>query len=250
MERRFLYLLFLSLAVFLMSWRSAESKTTWRMVDHGIEYTSISVPPGKIHAIKIDPKLYKFGVATAKELDKDSATVKKMAGKRGALAAINGGFFSPEFKSLGLIIDDGKRINPIKNTSWWSIFYIIDGRPFITHTTGFKENSSIEMAVQSGPRLVVNGAIPPRLKESLAERSAICVNGENNVLLLATENLLIELVKFAEILRRKDDAGFGCVDALNLDGGGSTQMYAKIDSFKLEVTGINQVANAVVVTRR
>ena len=103
------------------------------------------------------------------------------------------------------------------------------------------------MAVQRGPRLVVNGSIP-KLKPSIAERSAICVNGKGEVLIAATENLLIQPKDFAEHLRKSEgQGGLGCKTALNLDGGRSTQIFADIDSFHLNVSGINTVANAVAV---
>ena len=223
------------------------ANTEWKSLSKGLEYTKINVNPGVIHAFRIDPEDYKFGVVTAKELGKNMSSVESMAKRSRAIVAINGGFFTPEYESLGLLVSDGKTLNPLKKTSWWSIFYVKGETPYIAHTNSFKNDSSILMAVQSGPRLVVSGSIP-KLKSSFAERSAICITSKRKVILVATEGLAIQPNDFAEYLRMSEaKEGLGCHTALNLDGGRSTQIYAKVGSFKLNVPGINRVTNAVVV---
>ena len=247
MKKKYFPLLVIIISLIFVSSNAYSVKVLWKTVGKGLDYTSIRVLPGIIHAFKIDPKQNKFGVVTAKDLGKKSAYVRAIAKKYGALLAINGGFFTPEYDSLGLLINNGKVINPVKNTSWWSIFYIKNNSPKIIHTNSFKNSSSISMAIQSGPRLVVNGAIP-KLKSSIAERSAICITPKKDVIIVATQNLLIQPAELANYLRKSEsEGGLGCFTALNLDGGSSTQLYAKIGSFDLEVTGMNKVSNAVVV---
>lgn len=221
--------------------------TIWKSIGKGLEYSAIRVSPGIIHAFRVDPGKYKFGVITAKELGFKNATVEMMAKKYGALIAINGGFFTPEYDSLGLIINDGKQVNPLKKTSWWSVFYVKDDLPKITHTNNFRKSRLVSMAIQSGPRLVVDGSVP-KLKPSIAERSVVCITPKNKVVVIATENLLIQPSELANYLRKREsEGGFGCKTALNLDGGSSTQLYAKVGSFRVSVPGTNKVANAVVV---
>lgn len=226
---------------------SLVAETKWRTLSRGLSYTAIKFSPGTVHAFRIDTKQYKFGVVTAKDFGRKNSTVKDMAKKKNALVAINGGFFSPEYESLGLLISDGKTINPLRKTSWWSVFYIKGKVPYIRHTNSFRKDRSISMAVQSGPRLLVGGSIP-KLKPSYAERSAVCITGKKDVILIATENLAIQPKELADLLRKNEaNEGLGCHTALNLDGGSSTQMYARIGSFKLDVSGTNKVANAVAV---
>ena len=231
--------------LFIQDVHSSEVK--WRELSKELEYTKLRISPGSIHAFRIDPAKYKFEIITAKDLGKKSSTVKKMAEKKKAILAINGGFFSPEYDSLGLLINDGKEINPLKKTSWWSVFYIKNEKAKIIHTNSFKKSAGISMAIQAGPRLVVNGSIP-KLKLSLAERSAICVGKKKDVIIVVTENLLISTLELAEYMRKSEkDGGLGCVTALNLDGGSSTQLYADIESFKLSIPGMKPVANAIAV---
>ena len=67
-------------------------------------------------------------------------------------------------------------------------------------------------------------------------------------MIVATENLVIQPTDLADRMRKSEgQGGFACQTALNLDGGSSTQLYAKVGGFKLDVDGLKQVANAVVV---
>jgi len=226
------------------------SKEVWRKIETGIWYTKIEASSGSIHAVKIDPHLYRFGVALPSEMGRVSSTVRGLAIKSGAKVAINGGFFTPEYHPLGLIIDNGKVINPVKKMSWWGIFYISDLRPYIVHTSEFKGEAGIETAIQCGPRLVINGEIP-RLKEGVAERSGVCIDKDGNVILVVTQNLMLSLQEFASVLKGGGEAGgLGCVNALNLDGGRSTQMYIKTRGLDLSIPGANEIADAIVVVPR
>lgn len=244
MRRTFLFIIVFSLFVPVNGWTIV---TKWKPIKKGLWYTEASLSPAVIHAFKIDPKYYKFGVVTARDLGTDREKVREMARKKGALLAINGGFFTPEYEALGLLVNDGKVINPLKKMSWWSIFLIKNDVPYIVHTSSFNGDPNVSMAIQSGPRLVVDGHIP-KLKPSVAERSVVCININGEVIVAATEKLLSEPREFADFLRKSEaSGGLGCMTALNLDGGSSTQMYARVGSLEIDIPGINKVANAVVV---
>jgi exopolysaccharide biosynthesis protein len=43
------------------------------------------------------------------------------------------------------------------------------------------------------------------------------------------------------------EGGLGCMNALNLDGGSSTQLYAKTQDFSLSIPSFSAVTDAVVV---
>jgi hypothetical protein len=46
------------------------------------------------------------------------------------------------------------------------------------------------------------------------------------------------------------EGGLECTDALNLDGGSSTQLYANVRLFKINVPGINAITDAILVVPR
>ncbi|MDO8526307.1 MAG: phosphodiester glycosidase family protein [Deltaproteobacteria bacterium] len=218
----------------------------WQKIDDGLFYTETE----NIHAFQIDPKLFKLSVATAKDQNETDSTVRMMAKKSSAILTVNGGFFSPEHRSLGLLMRDGKVINPVHATSWWGIFEISKNKPEIVTVRMFQPNPDIEMALQSGPRLVINGEIP-KLKYSVDRRSGIGIRADGNVIIAVTGDKELSMEAFAELFQKPESkGGLDCKNALNLDGGGSTQLYFSWKGLKVDVLGSSRIANAVAIFPR
>jgi hypothetical protein len=97
--------------------------------------------------------------------------IKTLARRAQALAAINGGFFFPDYRPLGFLIVDGREVNPLRKADW-GIFLIQDSRPRIIHTKEFENDGTISQALQVGPRLVVDGKVKI-MKKQLSRRSAL-----------------------------------------------------------------------------
>ena len=116
------------------------------------------------------PKKYKLRVAVASDEVK-GATAEEFAKRDKALLVINGGFFTPEHRSIGLIVGDGKQLSPLHRTSWWSVFQIRGDKPTIVQPSNYRGRAGVGMALQCGPRLTIDGRIP-KLKESVSKRSA------------------------------------------------------------------------------
>jgi len=53
-----------------------------------------------------------------------------------------------------------------------------------------------------------------------------------------------------ELARLLKASPLNCTDAINLDGGSSSQLYAHINSFHLNVHGFSNVSDAIVVKKR
>ena len=101
------------------------------------------------------------------------------------------------------------------------------------------------LVVQGIPRLLVGGKVQ-QLKAQIAERTAVCAEGNVVVLVVSTK---AEATTFARFLADPpDQGGLGCWDALNLDGGPSTQLVVKLSALALSLPGGSGVPNALVVT--
>jgi len=224
----------------------------WNLLADGIVYTKYSFEVGEqerttIQAFEIDPAKVRLDVVTADTKDSPGATAKDLAQKKHASIVVNGGFFSEERKSIGLLIQSGKTVNPIHKTSWWSIFGMKNGVPFITMPKEFSASADITMAVQAGPRLVIDGSIP-KLKEGIAARTAVGITRDGKVILLVTEGSPITLQELARRMKiSRYEGGLECANAMAFDGGGSTQAYAKIKNFELSIDGISYITNGVAV---
>lgn len=228
--------------------------THWRTLKPGLEYTKISVfsgfHTGYLHAFRIDLKLYQLNLAIAEDRQNKIATVLDLTTSSRALIGINGGFFSQELKPLGLRITDTKQRNPLKGTPWWGIFYIANNQPFIVSQKRFNPSNRIQFAVQSGPRLIINNSIPASLKPGVDNRTALGISN-GKVVLVVTESLSLTTTQLAKLMKASQiDGGLNCQNALNLDGGSSSQLYANIDSFSLNVPGLSAVTDAILVRER
>ncbi|MBI2346172.1 MAG: phosphodiester glycosidase family protein [Deltaproteobacteria bacterium] len=242
----------------LLAWgwaRAAHAApTTWRQLAPGLGYAKISISAinggGALHAFRIDPARYRIDTLLARDAGMTTATARALAERTRAWIVVNGGFFGEDLKPLGLRIQGGRERNPMRAVSWWSIFYIHNGRPAIATRGDFPAGQEIQMAVQSGPRLVVSGAIPA-LKPGPSLRSAIGITHEGEIVLAVTEGALVETRTLAELFRKSTAAGgLNCPNAINLDGGGSTQLYAKVRDFRLDLPGITPVTDVVAVFPR
>ena len=223
---------------------------TWREITPGIEYLDL---PGQklpmwthIHAFRIDLHRQELAIVLAKTIpSSDQIYAPNFKRYSHSLMAINGGFFSSKSNPLGLRISHYQQINPLKPISWWGVFYIKNQKAHMVNLNGFHAKDP-EFAIQAGPRLLVNKDILA-LKPGLANRSAIGIDTNGQVIILVTENLPLSTTELASIMRNPP---LNCEQALNLDGGNSSQLYAHMKQFHLNVLGLSEVSDAIVVKPR
>lgn len=221
----------------------------WKEVSDGIHYLNLHenllTPWSRIHVFKINLEKNHLHLVSARQLSQTHASVNDFSNLENALIAINAGFFDENYAPLGLRINNHKQYSKIKKISWWGIFYIKNNKPYITNIKNFDHSSKINFAIQSGPRLIINGKIPS-LKKGHAERSAMGINDKKEVILLVTENSPISTTTLAKTMKAYP---INCQYAINLDGGSSTQLKANFDSLKLYIRGFSNVSDAIVVTK-
>ncbi|MGE3919326.1 MAG: phosphodiester glycosidase family protein [Gammaproteobacteria bacterium] len=221
----------------------------WRPIDLGLDYAEYTNQQqsynGTIRAFRVDLKHYRLSSAQAREIHLSFATVKKFVTENQAALGINGGFFNVSGDSLGLRINDFKVMNPLRKISWWGVFYIRNNKPYIASNRDFALTPSIIFAIQSGPRLIIQGSIP-HLKPGIDERSALGITKDKKVIILVTDNLPLSTTELAQIMQKQ----FACSDAINLDGGTSSQLYARLNTFSMNVLGLKPVADAILVFKK
>ena len=218
----------------------------WRTLAPGVEYIDLNAlyltPWSHIHAFRIDPTRRTLSAIVATSLKKPNASVHEFAEHAHALIAINGGFFDKNSHPLGLRITHQSQLSPLKNISWWGVFYIQDQKPHLASMNHYQQQKNIDFAIQSGPRLLVNGHIPS-LKPGKDERSALGITKDGKIILIITENTPITTTFLAQLMQKEP---LSCKQALNLDGGSSSQLHADVGSFQLDVPGFSNISDAVV----
>ena len=225
----------------------------WQKLAPGLEYTRINTFAsffGKdIHVFRFDLHDYQMQLASTMQNNR-LATIAELVHTNHAAIGVNGGFFSPELKPLGLRINQGEVKNKLKPTAWWGVFYTRGANAYVVAKNAFKPHKNIDFAVQSGPRLIIDGKIAP-LKPGEANRTALGITRDGKVVLLVTSDFPLSTAELAEIMQQPAErGGLDCVNALNLDGGSSTQLYAWSNNFTLSVPSFAAVADAVLVVPR
>lgn len=221
--------------------------TSWRILTPGVEYQDLKrrsiTPWSHAHVFKINLTLNELSLVMARDLDLKYASADEYARHTNSLITINGGFFDQNFQSLGLRINKKQQQSPFKRISWWGVFYIKGNKAYISSVRQFNRDNQIDFAIQSGPRLLINGQIPI-MNAKRAERTALGITKEGNIIIIVTENAPMSTTELAQLMKAPP---LNCLNALNLDGGSSSQLYAKINSFRLSVHGFSNVSDAVIV---
>lgn len=220
----------------------------WRVIADGLEYQELTdthpIPWSHIHVFRIDLKYNNFSLITAKALHHNYAVISEYAKFSNALLAINGGFFDKNYHPLGLRISNTHKLNSLRPISWWGIFYIKNNQPYISNTDNNYLNA--DFAVQSGPRIIIDGQISKLKFSGYAERSAIGITEYGKIIILVTEHNPISIQKLAHLMYKDP---INCIQALNLDGGSSSQLYANLNKFYLNVHNFASVSDAIIITK-
>jgi uncharacterized protein YigE (DUF2233 family) len=250
LKNRFFYFLTLLLAGLSFS-SPSQAAVSWKTLAPGLEESTYITRDSRgssvtLQLYKVEPRKFLLQVVQARDFKVDRIYVRDLVRNTGAVLALNGGFFDPFYKPLGLLVNGGKVLNPLKPISWWAVFSVEKGaHPRIEKLKKFEENAQIEMAVQTGPRLVEDGK-PVPTKNNISQKSFIAITPHQEVILGATESGVLDSNDLSKILAEE----IKVQQALNLDGGGSTQLYAKLNQYEKEISGFTPVANGIVVIKR
>ncbi len=250
-------LIFLGTILFLLVGQEVGFSTDfpWQKFDEGFEFKSLQAEGDpyqsliRLKILRISLDKFEVRVLDARAFGEIKLEIKELARKAQALAAINGGFFLPGYKPLGLLIVDGREVNPLRRADW-GIFLIQDNIARIIHTKEYLTDRNISQALQVGPRLVVNGR-ELQMKKQVARRSAVGITTKSQVILLNSEDTDVYAQDLARIFNLPESqGGLECSDALTLDGGPSAQMYADFKSLKIDIPGGWGVPNGIGVFKK
>lgn len=240
----------LILTLALLGFAAGEARALdYRSLEEGLAYSTLQADGAKLHLLKVDLKRYQVKVLDARDWKSPALPVKTFAEKSKALAAINANFFDTEDRPLGLVLQEGKLKNPPKKISWWASLLLKGDRASIQKAFDKEQVLSWDNGVQAGPRLVVAGKTP-KLKEEISPKSAVGIDRQGHLVFVVSEGS-VEINRLAALLAKKEkDGGVGLQNALNLDGGSSTQFFAKAGDLTLSIPGIARVPIALGLFRK
>jgi len=143
------------------------------------------------------------------------------------LAAVNGGYFDPEYRPIGLLIVDGTMIAPLQKARLLSgVLSASPKKIQISRVAEFSLNQKPDAAVECGPMIVDLGRSVRGLESTkIARRTFVAVaTGDKAVLGFCSDVTLSDLSNILAIVAIPD---FKIQRALNLDGGSSSAFWFK-----------------------
>ncbi len=146
--------------------------------------------------------------------------------------AMNAGMFGKDLKPIGYYVEGGKLLHKANRAGGPGnfhlkpngIFYVAGDKAGVMETGAFvRSGIKPDLATQSGPMLLINGAVHPKISASgtsLKIRNGVCVNDGNKVA-FAISDSWVTFYQFATMFRDL----LHCKNALFLDGSVSS-LYA------------------------
>ncbi len=141
------------------------------------------------------------------------------------LAGVNGGYFDPDYKPIGLLIVDGKIIAPLQRARLLSGVLVASRNKIqISRLREFSRRQKIDSAVECGPMIVDLGRAVRGLEATRPARRtfAAVAAGDRAALGFCSDVTLADL---ANILAPQVTNDFKIQRALNLDGGSSSAFW-------------------------
>lgn len=147
---------------------------------------------------------------------------KSTAASRQGLAALNGGFFTPEGAPLGLVVAGGKSSGALNRASSLGAGLLIDdGSPTLVRRESGRRGPEL---LQSGPFLIENGRTIAGLSpESSTARSFVGWDGGHGWFIARSGPCSLQALAKALAGARIGGVDTRCV--LNLDGGRSSDLW-------------------------
>jgi hypothetical protein len=183
-----------------------------------------------LEGVAFDSRLHRLGVVDQPGGPASQfADAEQAARATGGLAAVNGGFFTPEGTPLGLVIAAGKSAG-----SWNSASSLGSGLWFRDHnghtaitrreTLGKSRARSMREALQAGPLLIENSRPVPGLETTkTSARTLVLWDGGHRWWI--GRSTPCTLAGLASALTAARPAGWQVRHALNLDGGRSSDLW-------------------------
>jgi len=238
---------------------SIELLPEWKSIEQGMDLQEINLfnqsekKKTQLRLYKFNPALFNIRVLCSKNYGKKRMNVKTLAKLSGSVAIINSSYFDVQGSPLAYLRCNGKVINSkVASHSLYSgVFFMRHGRPNIVHSSRFDPKIDASDVVQVGPRLISSGKNTIGLKNihAVHHRSGIALDKKGNVIIYATNSQFggISWYILRDILKLKEIGGY---EVLNLDGGGSTQMYISAKNHEDYVRGLSKVPSAIAFFRK
>ena len=227
--------------------------TGWQPGRPGVELRRVQAsaadrPAIPLTIVRLDPARVRLRVAYTPDQPRG---MRSWFEERRPVAAINGGFFTPENRATALLISDGVASGASYDGFGGMLAVAPDGGVSLRalRDQPYEPGEALDQALQSFPMLVFPGGTPAALEDDgrRARRSVVALDRAGRVLLLASPSSDFTLRELADWLSQSDLE----VDrALNLDGGSSTGLYLSDGALHEEIDSFGALPIVLLVEAR
>jgi len=228
--------------------------TGWQTVQPGIELRQVRVETGdvteRLTIVRLNPDSVRFRVHYDPIAPR---SVNGWAERLQPLLVVNGGYFTPENETTGLLISDGQ--------IWGTRYGGFAGMLAVTPDDGvsvrwlrdqpYDPGEPLKEALQSFPVLVKPGGVmgfPADADDGRpARRTVVAQDYQGRILIIVAPRGTLSLHELARFLAESD---LDLDVALNLDGGYSTGLWLQADGLIVNIDSLIPVPSVVSVDWR
>jgi len=252
------FALFFSLLLLSASFAVADD---WTRVEDGVDYRNFKQDSMNVHVARVDLTSNAIRIIATPESQR-RLKVSEFARKNHALVAINGDYFTREFKPIGLISGPCGIWKNSKDTTREGVLAVGDGRAQIYPQKDVLEEPEGWMeAIVSGWPMIVKSCTPltgsqlpggDAFTRSPHPRTAVGLSQDGKTLYFVVADGRRDGVPGLTLARlaRFMSEELGVCSAMNLDGGGSSAMWLDDRIINQPSDGVErEVANHLAVVR-
>lgn len=191
---------------------------------HPLKVYTTSLNGTTFTAVTFDRRDHKLKVLDQKQGPGSQFTSASEAAStvKGSLAAINGGFFTPDGQPIGLVITNGEARGSFNSSSFLGTGILDAQNLTLSSRKNYTKSSEL---LQSGPRLLWPGQPLTGLSvKNSRPRSLLIWDGKNHFGIVHASSATLQ--GLSNNLKAQPLPDFHITHALNLDGGTSSDLWA------------------------
>ncbi|MEM8532336.1 MAG: phosphodiester glycosidase family protein [Chloroflexota bacterium] len=218
--------------------------TGWFTGSNSIEIRHVQIdigedlPSGRITIVRFDPTMVKIRALYDPE---NPRLLRDWFNEANPLIAVNGGFFTEEYRSTALVISDGVASGESYENFGGMLAVAPDGTVSIRSLSQqpYNPNEPLAQAMQSFPMLIQPGGTPTDVDNTdRAQRTVVAQDRNGHIVFVISPDRLFTLSGMAHWLAESD---LEIDSALNLDGGSSTGIIVNADAAQEQIEPLGQL---------
>ncbi|MEO8440714.1 MAG: phosphodiester glycosidase family protein [Spartobacteria bacterium] len=221
------------------------------VVEGAVEYRRYSLDgKGSATGTKVQLALFSNKKATLRVFDQPDSnrSLAETMKERNALAGVNGGYFDPEGKPVGLLRSEGKTIAPFRRARLLSgVLAVGQGTVEIFRASEFPAKRDWREALQCGPFLLDRGKPVAGLNDTRSARRTFVLTTTDRRTAIGS-CAPVTLAGLARVLAALPE--LKVARALNLDGGSSSAFWCRTSEETFSVTEMKTVRDFLAVVPR